>query len=190
MITINTVVTSKEAILNACRTIVSEQGLAALNMRAVAQRCGIALGSLYNYFSSKEELMTAAIENVWQDIFHMEHTCQRQLPFPDYVRWIFESVGKGTVLYPNFFTAHSLMLASNSKSKAREMMDRYFSHIKKGMLESLCSDPAIRKDAFSDNFRPEAFIDFILKSLVALLLQQQPDCNILIEIIRRTVYFH
>ena len=40
-------------------------------MRTVASECGIALGSLYNYFSSKSELLSATIEAVWKDIFQM-----------------------------------------------------------------------------------------------------------------------
>ena len=41
-------VTSKEDIMQVCRKIAAEQGLPAVNMRAVAKECGIALGTLYN----------------------------------------------------------------------------------------------------------------------------------------------
>ena len=43
----NTVITSKEAIMQACRRIVAEKGMKALNMRLVADQCHIALGTLY-----------------------------------------------------------------------------------------------------------------------------------------------
>lgn len=66
---INTVVTSREAILAACREMVAEQGLGAIGMRAVAARCGVAVGSLYNYFPSKDALLAAAVESVWEEIF-------------------------------------------------------------------------------------------------------------------------
>ena len=46
----NTAVTSKEAILKVCRQITASDGLPGLNMRTVANRCHIALGTLYNYF--------------------------------------------------------------------------------------------------------------------------------------------
>ena len=60
--------TSREEIMRVSRKIVSEKGLPALNMRALAKECGIALGTLYNYYSDKDELVVAAIESVWQDI--------------------------------------------------------------------------------------------------------------------------
>ena len=43
----NTVITSREAIMQVCRCIVAEKGMKALNMRLVADQCHIALGTLY-----------------------------------------------------------------------------------------------------------------------------------------------
>ena len=46
-------VTSEEEILKVSCGIVAKKGIAAVNMRTVASECGIALGSLYNYFIYK-----------------------------------------------------------------------------------------------------------------------------------------
>ena len=67
----NKTVTSKEEILDKSREIIAEKGVSAINMRTVAAQCGIAVGSLYNYFASKSELMSAAVEAVWKDIFQV-----------------------------------------------------------------------------------------------------------------------
>lgn len=64
------VVTSQEAILDTCRKMVTTEGLSAINMRSVAKACGVAVGSLYNYFPSKGSLMQATVRSVWMhDIF-------------------------------------------------------------------------------------------------------------------------
>lgn len=185
---INTVVTSREAILKVCRELVSECGLSALNMRAVALKCGVALGSLYNYFPSKSELTIAVIESVWQDIFHMEHACVKGESFPAHIQWIFERVYSGVAAYPNFFTAHSIGFASEEKGRARQTMERYFDHMKLSMREALEQDPGIRKDAFSEAFPASDFIDFVLSGLLTLLVQRKTDCAVLLEMIRRTIY--
>lgn len=184
----NTVVTSKEAILQVCRELVSESGLSALNMRTVAQRCNVALGSLYNYFPSKNDLTLAAIESVWQDIFHLDHRCRIGDTFPDYVQWIFESVQTGMTEYPNFFTAHSISFASSEKDQARQTMERYFQHMKTGMRHALECDSYVRSDSFNSNFTQTDFVDFTLSSLLSLLMQHRMNCSILLEIIRRTIY--
>lgn len=184
----NTVVTSKEEILKACREIVSEEGLPAVNMRAVAKRCGVALGSLYNYFSTKDELVLETIESVWQDIFHMDRSCGTELSFPETVGWIFESVRNGADEYPNFFTTHSLSFASAGKTKAKSTMNAYLGHMKSGMAAALKTDPAVRKDVFSESFSEAEFLDFVLTGILALLLQQKKDCRVLQEMVRRTLY--
>ena len=181
MIAVNTVVTSKEAIMKTCRDMVSERGLSALDMRSVAKACHVALGSLYNYFPSKDALVTATIESVWQDIFHMEQCCE-QKPFPEYVRWIFDSVRQGTREYPHFFTAHSISVASSAKEQARKTMEQYFSHMKAGMAQSLRADPAVRRDAFSASFSESDLIDFVLSNLLTLLARQEDDCEVLLEV--------
>lgn len=185
---VNTPVTSKEAILKVCWDIVSEKGLPALNMRVVAKECNVALGSLYNYFSGKDDLVLAAIESVWQDIFHMERECRVDLSFSQYARWIFESVRRGMEEYPNFFTAHSISFASGAKNKARDTMEHYFGHMKIGMRKALDADAKVDQNAFSDEFTKSDFLDFVLSNILTLLMQHKSDCGMLLEVIRRTIY--
>ena len=48
-----------EAILDASARILVERGYAGLNTNAVAQRAGVSIGSLYQYYPSKEALLVA-----------------------------------------------------------------------------------------------------------------------------------
>ena len=43
----NKVVTSKEEIMDVSRRLVLEKGIASLSMRAIAEACGVAVGSIY-----------------------------------------------------------------------------------------------------------------------------------------------
>ncbi|MEG0272186.1 MAG: TetR/AcrR family transcriptional regulator [Hydrogenoanaerobacterium sp.] len=184
----STAVSSKAEILQVCKELISENGLPALNMRTIAQKCNIALGSLYNYFPSKNELTIAAIESVWQDIFHMAVSCKAEVSFSDYVKWIFESVNAGMVSYPNFFTAHSVSFASDEKGRARQTMQRYFVHIKSGLLDALEHDTAVRSDAFDEAFTASEFVDFIVESILLLLMQRKSSCSVLIKMVCSTLY--
>ena len=66
----NTVVTSKEQILKASRELIRREGWSAVNIRSVAAGCGVSVGSIYNYFDSKADLIGAVVESVWCEIFH------------------------------------------------------------------------------------------------------------------------
>jgi AcrR family transcriptional regulator len=51
-----------DAILAAARTLASEGGMAAVQIAPVAQRAGIAAGTVYRYFPSKIDLVAALVE--------------------------------------------------------------------------------------------------------------------------------
>ena len=61
----NTVITSREAILETCRSLIKEKGWDAVNIRSVAAACGVSVGSIYNYYSSKSDLIAATVASVW-----------------------------------------------------------------------------------------------------------------------------
>lgn len=183
----NTVATSKEAILQVCRRIVAEKGISALSMRLVANECHIALGTLYNYYTDKDALILATVESVWKDIFHTGPPEETALSFSGHVAKLYERMKKGTEAYPGFLTGHSISIASARQGDAKSVMEHTFAHMRAGMLRVLQSDSSITADAFSPSFSEEDFIGFVLDYLLILLVQGQPDCNTLLEIIRRTV---
>jgi AcrR family transcriptional regulator len=51
-----------DAILEAAAHIIAGHGLAAFNTNAVAERAGVSIGSLYQYFPNKDALMAALIQ--------------------------------------------------------------------------------------------------------------------------------
>ena len=65
----NTVVTSKDEILRASRELIRQRGWSAVSIRSVAAACGVSVGSIYNYFRSKSDLIGATVESLWCEIF-------------------------------------------------------------------------------------------------------------------------
>src|SRR5258706_278655 len=50
-----------EAIIEAARALASESGLGAVQVVPVAERAGIAAGTVYRYFPSKDDLVAAVV---------------------------------------------------------------------------------------------------------------------------------
>ncbi|MBV1934361.1 MAG: TetR/AcrR family transcriptional regulator [Parvibaculaceae bacterium] len=61
---VSRVAENRRKILNAARELVLEGGFAAAQMSAVAARAGVATGSLYRYFKSKDELCRQVFREV------------------------------------------------------------------------------------------------------------------------------
>ncbi|MEE1772540.1 TetR/AcrR family transcriptional regulator [Streptomyces sp. JV185] len=54
----------RERLLDAARELLAEGGYPAASISALARRAGIATGSVYNHFSSKQELLAAVFRHV------------------------------------------------------------------------------------------------------------------------------
>lgn len=95
---------------------------------------GIVLGSLYNYFVSKAELLSATVEAVWADIFPVGEISEDCKNIVDYLKILLESAEKSKERYPQFFSMHALSFAAGEKQEGRKTMEEYFEKIKHQML--------------------------------------------------------
>lgn len=184
----NAQVTSREAILAQCRQLVMEGGMRAVNMRTVASSLNVALGSLYNYFPSKAELITATVESVWKDIFHASLQTLRFDSFLQAAQWMFDSLARGSKTYPGFFTLHAMSFANQDKADGRRLMQQYFDMIKQMLLDTLMHDPHIRPDAFHAELSPMGVVTLTFDAVIATTLQHGPDIGTLLSLLRRALY--
>lgn len=156
-------------------------------MRTLAKDCGTALGTLYNYYSDKDELVIAAIESVWRDILG-ESEPESEISFTEYVAGIYERIHKGLSSYPDFFAAHSIAVAGSAKGRAKGTMERCFGQIREELLKALDSDRNIHHSTFTEAFTEENLVEHILDSITMLIIKGKPDCAVLTEMLDRILY--
>ena len=56
----------RETLLNTARALAEEEGLQKLNIRSIAKKAGVASGTVYNYFSGKDEILLALTKEYWK----------------------------------------------------------------------------------------------------------------------------
>lgn len=184
----NHIVTSREEILQVSRNLINEKGWGAVNIRSVASACNVSVGSIYNYFHSKSDLVGATVESVWCDIFHFPQNEDIFHSFVNCIQWIYERMEHGNHLYPGFFTLHSMSFLGKDKLKGQQLMQQSLEHIQKQLCYILMHDDNVRPNCFNNTFTPEKFIEFVFSFIVSSLMKQDYDLSILLEVIRRTVY--
>lgn len=184
----NTVVTSREKILQTSRELIQQQGWSAVSIRSVATACGVSVGSIYNYFDSKTELIAATVESVWCEIFHRPEDVAVFEDIQVCITWIYDRMAYGCKQYPGFFTLHSLGFLREEKSDGKRRMQQTWQHIVNGLCSVLKKDTKIRSDAFTEDFTPEKFADVLFSLMLSALLRQDYDPSAVLEIIRRTLY--
>lgn len=57
----------KEKILEEANRQMREAGYAAMTIQSIAKACGVGVGTVYNYFSSKDEIVVACVAAAWMD---------------------------------------------------------------------------------------------------------------------------
>ncbi len=184
----NHTATSKETILDISLKYAADDHFRSLNMRDIARACGVSVGCIYSYFPSKADLVSAAVEKIWEKIFNISGNNPPSADFREYIRQLFRGIKYGCEEYPSFFISHSANFTNQEKDQGRRVMNQCFQRIQAGMRESLNSDSKIRKNAFDENFSQEDFISFIFANLNLLGTNQADSCDYLIELITRLIY--
>ncbi|MBU3181382.1 TetR/AcrR family transcriptional regulator [Clostridium psychrophilum] len=57
----------EQLILSRAKAILYNEGFKKFSMRNLSEKCGIALGTIYNYYSTKEELIIQIMTDYWKD---------------------------------------------------------------------------------------------------------------------------
>ena len=184
----NTLVTSKEALLKASCELIKKQGLSALNIRNVAAFCNVSIGTIYNYFPSKSDLIAAVTESVWCDIFHFSENQMNFDHFTDCVQWAFDRLKKGEEQYPGFLTNHSVFFMKNDKLMGEKLMQQSWIHIQEGFNHVLSHDKKVRQDAFDENFTPDTLIRIIFSLMISAMIQHNYECDGIISFIHKILY--
>ena len=180
--------TSKEEILKTSRVLIQQNGWEAVNIRAVAAACGVSVGCIYNYFGSKTELVSAAVESIWSDIFRHPDDPAVFEDTLSCIRWMYRQMEYGSEQYPGFFTLHSLGFLREERADGKRRMQQTWQHILDDLCAVLRQDTKVRADAFTPQFTVERFADVLFAQMVSALLRKDYDPAAVLELIRRTLY--
>ena len=184
----NTIVTSKEEILEKSRELVLKSGWETLNIRSLAKACDVSIGSIYYYYNSKTDLVGATIESFWHDILHGSKNFKEFNNIQDFVIWIYERLKLGNKNYPGFFAYHSLLFLQKDKSDGKQLMLKTWNHILNGLIYVLQNDKNIKSNTFDVNFSIDKYADFLFSYIISSIIKQDFDVSMILEIIKRTLY--
>ena len=108
----------KERILQSAKQKILEKGYKALSLRSVATECGIAVGTIYNYFGSKDDLIAAVMEEDWNKALkQMDENCQSAKDIREGFMGIYESIHDFCNIYKSVWYQYSSPKAFNVASE-------------------------------------------------------------------------
>lgn len=181
--------TSKEEILSVAKKQAEESGLSYLSMRNIASSCHIALGTIYHYFNSKNELVSSLMEEFWREAFasymiKTENCNDFRASFKDFYRL-------GVATSDEF----SRKYLSSEKDFPSELMQMskdkeafYFGHIKEGLKRISLNDKKVNINNFTSDFTLEDFISLLLNECVISLRSKKDNLTFLEKLIDLVMY--
>lgn len=176
--------TLREALLLAAREISDTKGPEAVNIREIAKMTGIASGTLYNYFSGKNDILLALTERYWcETLEKMENEiCSGSflLQLEEIYEYLKEQIRQSA----------GKMMGSLGEARAdgRKRMQTMQNEMNALVVKYIDQDEKIRKGLWSSTFTKEAFAAFVTMNLMTLLEMKEERAEFLIEIVRRTLY--
>lgn len=113
----------KELILSVAKDIAYTEGLSTISMRKVAVKCEIGLGTIYNYYPTKMDIIIAIIEDFWKDClssFHSKNTTNLNF-FEEIEFFYFHTLGYLEQFQTNWLKELASFSSTNKvKGKQRE----------------------------------------------------------------------
>ncbi|MBQ3865734.1 MAG: TetR/AcrR family transcriptional regulator [Clostridia bacterium] len=92
----------REKLLEEARRQVGERGFGRTTIRSVAQACGVATGTVYNYFPSKEMLVATFMAQDWRDL--TESVARRDpADRKAYIHAVYEAIRRFSETYKTLF---------------------------------------------------------------------------------------
>lgn len=176
--------TLRDTLLNLSRQIADEEGIDAVNIRSIAKKAGVATGTVYNYFASKDEILLALTEEYWKQTLHDMKDAIAADSFCGQLQEIFTFL-KGRIEQSAGKLMNSL---SNVETAGQARMLSMQSALKAALVQRIEQDIHVRKDIWSEVFTKEQFAGFIMMNMMVLLKEEAPDIDFFLMIVKRILY--
>ncbi len=174
----------RQCLLDCARRIECDEGADGLSIRKLASEANIAIGTVYNYFESKQEVLLAMTEEYWNDALRQMQGSITAERFSEQIRQIYAFLAEKL----NDCAKVLMMSLREDAESGRARMTSMQDTVVQALVRRLENDSSIRKNLWSDSFPKEAFASFVLDNLFVALRQPREEVDFLVEIIERILY--
>lgn len=174
----------REQLLDCARNIMNADGLNEINIRSIAREAGVATGTVYNYFSGKDEILLALTEENWDKTLIEMKSQIAAGPFAGQLEAIYE------FLYKNIRNSAGILMGSlgNAAHAGKMRMHEMHGSLKADILKYLEMDKGIDSHIWNALFTREEYAEFIIRNLMHHLRMGEPEIPFFIEIVKKTLY--
>lgn len=182
--------TTREAILDTAYERAQAQGVAALDIRSVARECGVAVGTIYNYFPDMAALRTEVVQRFWACAIERAdlNACAREGGTAlDYCRRLAQSLGTSLKGFRANWLREISAIDGRTRQRTQEAELACFQTICDGIRRALEEDQAISAAA-RDRLDSGELAHFIWRSMFDAIRTGDVACSALFEVLELALY--
>lgn len=173
-------------ILSEAKDIAIKQGIAKINIRTVAKNSGISIGTIYNYFPSKGDLVAAVIEDFWDQAFqNIDWQSFAYSGFYDNLEKLYSIL----YVYLNKFKENWLeqlaFLNTQEKLLGKKRQNQYFDKIRDKIICLMDMDECLKKCEWTESVSKAKIAEFIFDYMLVMLRKGERDISFFIIIVKR-----
>lgn len=176
----------KDIILSVAKNIAITQGITKITIRSVARNSGIAIGTVYNYFPSKGDLLVAVIEGFWNDAF--SNIDWENFKHNDFYSNL-EQVYSVLYIYFHQFRENWLdqlsLLKTREKQLGRQKEEEYFKQIHSKIIVLMDMDDCSKNYLWTEIITKEKMAEFIFENIITMLRRDEKNICFFIEILKK-----
>ena len=169
-------VTTTDLILEQALEIAKKEGVDKLSIRKLAASCGIAIGSVYNYYPDKDTLVTAVAENFWNNIFSDQERLYRS--------------GMGFLRFlEEYYSYLYAKMSPYDRSWVRDLEGKIPMEDTMRLFQKILKeDERINHSIWNMEFQPDNFCQYVFKNIMALLQSGETNCRFFLYLLDNMLY--
>lgn len=178
----NTIKINKEQIINQAMKLANEKGIENLNIRDLASICEVSIGTIYNYFPSKSDLLLAVVSSFWLQACNHENLKNISLDnFFDGYRLLYRQLYTYLKQFQGHWKPLLQLLDPPAIKQGQALEQDYFQNMRKMLKVLLDKDTVLPHSTWKDGFTKESFVDFLFENTMIQLNKdiEEPDYLIL-----------
>lgn len=207
------VITSEE-ILEQAYQLACEQGLRSLSIRSIAAACDVSVGTVYNSYASKTELINDVVGMFWQRAFAetMKTLAANQEDAPDrrvnddlttggddnatresndfivFCETLSQSLKSALKEFRKDFLSDLSVLSEGDRLSAQKREQQSFIHARAGIKQALLGDPRVKQERLIGALAPDDLAALIWEALLDSARDEMGYDKTLFELLKATLY--
>ncbi len=178
----------RDIILLAAKGIATKQGITKINIRSIAKNSGIAIGTVYNYFPSKGDLLVAVIEEFWEDAFkNVDWSSFAHNNFYDNLESLYNILYDYLNKFKENWLEQLALLKTQEKQLGKQRQDEYFRKICSRIITLIDMDDNLRQYKWTDIISKEKMAEFIFENMLLMLRKGEKDISFFIKILNKII---